>query len=81
MTTCRDEILTVLPTVTEPDGTFDVEAVVAALRARGSRYADSTVRTHIMSRMCANAPTHHARVYDDLVRVDRGRYRLNAADR
>jgi hypothetical protein len=74
--TCRDEILAVLPSVTASDGTFATEQVVAALRAQGSRYAESTIRTHVMSRMCADAPDHHARVYDDLVRVDRGLYRL-----
>jgi GGDEF domain-containing protein len=74
--TCRDEILAVLPSVTASDGTFTAEQIVAAMRAHGSRYADSTIRTHVTSRMCADAPDHHARVYDDLVRVDRGLYRL-----
>jgi hypothetical protein len=78
--TCRDDILAVLPTATEPDGTFTVEQVVAALRAQGSRYAESTVRTHVTSRMCADTPDHHAHTYDDLTRVDRGLYRLRRAD-
>jgi hypothetical protein len=41
-----------------------------------SHFAASTVRTHVSSRMCSNAPDHHAVVYDDLVRVRRGVYRL-----
>lgn len=78
---CRDDILAVIPSVAGPDGTFTPEQVVAALRTQGSRYAESTVRTHVVNRMCADAPDHHARVYDDLVRVDRSRYRLRRDDR
>jgi hypothetical protein len=29
-----------------------------------------------MSRMCVNAPDHHATVFRDIERVDLGRYRL-----
>ncbi len=65
-----------LPSVTAQDGTLPVASVVAALRAQGSRYGGSTIRTHITSRMCADAPDHHAKTYDDLERVERGLYRL-----
>ena len=43
---------------------------------RPSGYAESTIRTHVTSRMCGNAPDNHAVTYDDLVRIDAGRYRL-----
>jgi hypothetical protein len=75
--TARDEILAALPAIcarTE-DGTFTPQDVVDELRRRGSIYEPSTIRTHIVSRMCANAPDHHARTYDDLERVAGGRYR------
>lgn len=49
--------------------------MIDELRRRGSTYATSTIRTHVVSRMCANAPDHHARTYDDLERVADGRYR------
>lgn len=81
MSSCREEILAVLPAVSGPDGTFEVGSVLAALRARGSRYSDATVRTHVTSRMCADSPDHHGSVYDDLERVGRGRYRLRPAHR
>ena len=58
------------------DGTFGPQDVVEELRRRGSTYAESTIRTHVVSRMCANAPDHHARTFDDLVRVSDGRYRF-----
>ena len=32
-------------------------------------------RTEIVSRMCADAPVHHATAYEDLERVSRGQYR------
>lgn len=70
-----------IPSVADADGTFSPDQVIAALRARNSQYAESTVRTHIVSRMCANTADHHGRVYDDLVRVDRGRYRLRSSAR
>ncbi|MEJ1106475.1 MULTISPECIES: DUF7669 domain-containing protein [unclassified Kribbella] len=65
-----------------PDGEFELSEVVAEMRARGSRYAESTIRTHVASRMCANAPDNHAVVYRDFWCVDRGggRYRLYRAD-
>jgi hypothetical protein len=60
------------------DGEFTLAEVIAAMRARGSGYAESTIRTHVTSRMCANAPDHHAVVYRDFWCIDRGtgRYRL-----
>ncbi|MDP9792451.1 hypothetical protein J2S43_000963 [Catenuloplanes nepalensis] len=75
--TARDEILAALPQVisSSPDGTFLPQDVIDELRRSGSTYADSTIRTHIVSRMCANAPDHHARTYDDLERLPNGRYR------
>lgn len=59
-----------------PDGSFTLMDIVAEMRHSGSRYAESTVRTHVTSRMCANSPDHHGTTYDDLERLDRGRYRL-----
>jgi len=76
--TARDEILAVLPDLEfrNGDGTFSVDDVVGALQRRGSQYSERTIRTHVTSRMCVDrGQPHHAVVYDDLKRVDRGRYR------
>jgi hypothetical protein len=75
--TARDDILAVLPTIEgrNADGTFSPQDIVDELRRCGSTYAESTIRTQVISRMCANAADHHARVYDDLERVSDGRYR------
>lgn len=76
--TLRAEILSAARTLTAaaPDGTFTLREVIAEVRRMGSSRSDSTIRTHVVSRMCANAPDHHATTFDDLIRVDRGRYRL-----
>jgi hypothetical protein len=76
--TARDEVLAAARTLTVKgtDGTFTVDDIVAELRRRESKYAESTIRTHVASRMCSNAPDNHAVTYDDLVRTDSGRYRL-----
>lgn len=74
---CREEILVAfryLHDLGQSDAT-PIE-VIAHMRSRGSVYADSTIRTHITSRMCYDAPDNHGTTYDDLERVGRGRYRL-----
>ncbi|GAB3147356.1 hypothetical protein GCM10027290_30510 [Micromonospora sonneratiae] len=55
--TARDEILAALRDLVarSPDGTFRPQEVIDELRRRGSTYAESTIRTYIVSRMCANA--------------------------
>jgi hypothetical protein len=74
--TCRGEILVVVDDL-ERRGLvpFSPDDVIREMRRRGSTYRDSTIRTHVVSRMCANAPGHHGTVYDDLNRVGPGLYR------
>lgn len=74
--TARDAILRAIPAVVRSDGTFTVDAVVDELRRRDTPYADSTIRTHVTSRTCSNAPRNHTVTYDDLVRVRPGEYQL-----
>jgi len=77
MPTCRDEILECIRRVTAAKDTpFAIDEIVAGMRAGGTGYAESTIRTHITSRMCADAPDNHAKTYADLDRVERGVYRL-----
>lgn len=78
--TAREEIFAAAQELTgrSPDGTFGIDEVVRAMAERGGQYAESTIRTHITSRMCADAPDH-AKVYDDFLRVGSGRYRLRGA--
>lgn len=76
--TARDEILQVarLLATRSADGSFGVQEVVDEVRRQGIPYKESTIRTHVTSRMCANAPDHHPVTYSDFVRVDVGRYRF-----
>lgn len=76
--TCRDEILECAKSVIEKSGSdhFAIPEIISCMDKRGTRYAESTIRTHIVSRMCANAPDNHAVTYRDLERTERGEYRL-----
>nr|MBA3533121.1 hypothetical protein [Ardenticatenales bacterium] len=60
--TCRDEILSCIREITATTGQEEVTIpqVIDCMRSRGTRYPESTIRTHIASSMCANAPKNHA---------------------
>ena len=76
--TCRDEILSCVQQLVAQNGKkeFTVQEVVNAMQTAGTKYAEATIRTHVTSRLCANAPDHHAVTYPDFVRVGEGVYRL-----
>jgi Ca2+-binding EF-hand superfamily protein len=78
--TCREEILRCVRQMADQNGKgeFTVQEVVDWMRAAGSSFAESTIRTHVTSRMCGNAPDNHAVTYSDFVRVRHGVYRLAA---
>ena len=60
--TARDEILDALPDVRARAGSefFSPDDVISELARPETHYASSTIRTHVVSRMCANAPDYHA---------------------
>src|SRR5690242_3954114 len=74
----REEILVAARKLADrsPDGSFTLMQIISSLRRAGTRYAESTIRTHVTSRMCADAPDHHGTTYDDFERLGGGRYRL-----
>ena len=80
--TCRDAVLDAFRRLQARSHRteFDLAEIVAEVRSTSS-FAESTVRTHVSSRLCANAPNNHAVVHDDLERVRRGVYRLSAPKR
>src|SRR5437763_16746123 len=57
------------------DGTFSIADVVGALPHLNT----ATVRTHVASRCCADAPVHHASRYPYFRSVGRGVYRIEPA--
>lgn len=56
------------------DGTFAPEEVVRLL----PHLNENSVRTHIVSRCCKNAPSNHAHRLSYFTRVGRGRYKVEA---
>lgn len=75
--TAREQILAAIERIRPRRGdTFTIADVLDDLRSQGSDLAESTIRTHITSRMCGDSPNHHGTTCDDLERVDRGVYRL-----
>jgi hypothetical protein len=75
--TCRDAVLEAFERLERRHGrqAFDLAEIVTETSVVDGSFADSTIRTHVASRMCADAPDHHGTVYANLERVDRGRYR------
>ena len=58
------------------DGCFTVAEILGYLRTAGTHYSASTIRTHVVSVCCQNAPQNHAVRYPFFERVGRGLYRL-----
>lgn len=78
--TCRDEVLAAFRRLERRHGrkVFAPVEIVDEVMSATSRYPARTIRTEIVSRMCAGAPVNHAVVYDDLERVGRGQYRMRS---
>jgi len=57
---------------------FGIGEVLKEMQRLGtlSRYSISTVRTHITSRCCSNAPDNHAVTYKYFERIGRGLYKI-----
>jgi len=72
----RHEILQAVAAITTRSGrsTFTLAEVVAEMR--GSRYAESTVRTMVSSHLCAQAQGPGIDSHTDFDRVERGVYQL-----
>jgi hypothetical protein len=75
--TCRQEILEVARDLTARGlAPFSPAQVIAELKQRGTRYQESTIRTHVVDVMCVDSTYQRATSYPDLRRVGRGRYAL-----
>lgn len=82
ISTCRDEVLDCARELVDRRGieTFTIQDIVDCMQENGTRYAENTIRTHVSSVMCANAPKNHTNKTDDLERVAHGLYRLKNRD-
>lgn len=76
--TCREEVLTIVRTIVKNKGVneFTIYEVVESMLRERTSFKVSTIRTHITSKCCVNAPSHHAVVYSDFERIDKGLYKL-----
>lgn len=76
--TCREEILQTVNEVIRDSGTnsFTVAEVLGRMQAKKTKYLESTIRTHITSSMCRNAPPNHFTRYPHFERIGMGTYRL-----
>jgi hypothetical protein len=79
--TCREEVLSAMRRLERRHGkkVFQLETIVHEVLTGGSWHKESTIRTHVTSVMCVNAPNHHAVVHRDLERVGHGLYQLKGA--
>lgn len=74
--TCREEVLDAVRALeSRGQKTFRVLEILTHMQKRGTSYAESTIRTHVTSRMCGNAPDNHGTTYNDLERVGPGEYK------
>lgn len=72
----RSDLLAAAQRLTaEGHSPFSPADLIAEARAGGSRYEDSTLRTHVVAFMCMNSPANGPQ-YNDFYRVGRGLYRL-----
>jgi len=73
----RAEILMAVDEVTAATGrgTVTIAEVLAHMKAAGTRYADSTIRTMMSSHLCADSQGSGIDTYEDLERLGRGEYR------
>lgn len=75
---CREELLEIITALVKEKGKneFTLTEAVEAMANNHSVYSENTIKTHISSRCCANAPKHHKTAYDDFERIGRGVYRI-----
>ncbi|SOC22056.1 hypothetical protein SAMN05880501_113120 [Ureibacillus xyleni] len=76
--TCREQLLSATKVIIHAKGKneFTIVEVLDYLNQHGSHFKESTIRTHITSKCCINAPNHHAETFNDYIRINRGKYAL-----
>jgi hypothetical protein len=74
---CREEVLLAARRLHASGQTdFTPAEIIREMQRIGTRYQNSTIQTHVVSRLCGNAPDNHGTTYSDLERIAFGRYRL-----
>ena len=75
--TCRDAVLEAFARLEarSSERVFKCQTIVDEVLQHTTSFEESTIRTHVVARMCTNAPVNHTPKYHDLERVARGMYR------
>ena len=78
-TTCREQILATARQITQSKNSneFTILEILNYLTQQNTPYKESTIRTHITSKMCSNATIHYTVTYNDLTHINPGVYSLN----
>ena len=75
--TARDEVLDAFKSLERSSGrlNFTPQEIIDEVMRHTDAFKESTIRTHVVSRLCREAPDNHKPTYDDLTRVGPGLYR------
>lgn len=75
--TCRDAVLEAFDRLESRHRRkiFNVSEIVKEIVTVTNEFKESTIRTHVTSRLCVQAPPNHFTRYEDLDRIARGQYR------
>jgi hypothetical protein len=78
MPPCHEDVLHAAQSLVEARGVnqFEPNEVVLYLIGKGTPYAESTIRVHIISRCCRNAPPNHEVRYKYFERIGHGLYSI-----
>ena len=76
--TCREELIEAIKVIINKKrkNEFSPQEAIAYMKLNGTSYQEKTIRTHITSRCCKNAPQNHQTKYEDLERIGVGLYKL-----
>ena len=75
---CYEQVLDAASEIVRRKGRneFTTHEVIDFLRDRGTKFKDTTISTHVVSRCCVNAPDNHATTYKYFERIASGTYRV-----
>ena len=75
---CHEEVLEAAISIIKTKGVneFTPSEVIQYLKKQNTTYKESSIRTHIISRCCINAPLNHAKGYKYFKRIGHGLYKV-----
>lgn len=76
--TCHEEVLEAAKFIVKSKcrNEFTPDEIIKYLKKRDTIYKENTIRTHICSRCCVNAPKHHEVKWEYFERIGHGLYKV-----